>query len=89
MTLTLELTPEQEEHLRQEAEKEGLSVERYALRQLGLAITETKEEWDTPLSERWKDYIGAFDSGGIEAIEARTTDPLMKMLLAKKKAGRL
>jgi hypothetical protein len=62
MTLTLELTPEQEERLRQEAEKEGLSVERFALLRLGLEQTAEQEESDTPLSERWKDYIGAIDS---------------------------
>ena len=54
MTITLELPPEEEQHLRRRAEMAGQDVTTYLLQQVGLRITPpllSDEEWESLADE--------------------------------------
>lgn len=71
MTLTIELTPEQEARLRAEAEAQGIDTVAYALRRLGLDTREGEQQSSEKKETTWgervlaameaDDAFGAFD----------------------------
>lgn len=90
MTMTIELTPEQEARLRERARREGRDAEALAAALVcaGIDVSETAPPG------YWDGFIGVVDSseanGGVKAhLSESTGETFMEILLEKKREGHL
>ena len=59
MTLVLDLTQEEEAHLREEASRNGLEVEQYARQRLGLPMPDIENQTIITLLRQWREEDAA------------------------------
>lgn len=70
MTLVLDLTKAEEEHLLLEAARNGLAVEQYARQRLGLPVPDRENQAIIALLRQWREEDASMSSE--EAEEAET-----------------
>lgn len=69
MTLTIDLTPEEEARLQVLAQREGIDLARYARQRLGLAMPSAENQAVIDLLHRWRDEDAHMTQQEAEAAE--------------------
>lgn len=91
MTITIELTPEKEEALREKAAQQGKDAAAYVAALVEQDIEGQEGEQDAPktLADYLAGHIGVFNSGGKERLSQNGGELFTDYLVEKHKAGHL